>query len=389
MHPSQRRIRSRRSELDRERRGRLAGRRSLAALAVGAAITLAAGSAVAARGPGGSPSSAGPATRTSTSTRPAAPVAMPDAPWLVQRGDGRWVYGHGEHGTVRRLPADETGLAIDEGLVATTLAGTSGHSIVRFRDRRTGRTTIDVAAPIWVSAGAWTARGLVVTGYGDGSMTSDGGLLMVEPSSGTAAVLVAGGPFSIALGRPVARGDVEVSPSGTTVASNACGLERCDLQVVALTTGRVDRPIAAAEGFLRAVTDDAAVTTDDGYRWISARRFADGSEIWRLRDMALIDPIATADGAIVGLVGSSRAGWAVASIDRTGEIRDLTDRTRGSQALPRIWRAVSDHAVLVVGRAPLEDLVDGGATEVTLIAPGPGRATAATIHLPPATEAVP
>jgi hypothetical protein len=314
---------------------------------------------------------------------------MPDVPWLVQRGDGRWIYGHGEHGTVRRLPAGETGLAIDERLVATTLAGADGHSIVRFRDRRTGRTTIDVPAPIWVSAGAWTGLGLVVTGYGDASMATDGGLLLVEPDTASTSALVPSGPFSSALGRPAARGDVAVSPNGTTVASNACGVERCDLQVVDLATGRIDRPIDAATGFLRAVTDDAVITTDDGYRWISARRIADGSEIWRLRDTALIDPIATPDGAIVGLVGSNRAGWAIASIDRTGGVRDLTDRANGNGAMPRIWRALSDGAVLVVGRVPLDELVDGGAADVTLIARGPGRATAATLRLPAATETIP
>ena len=389
MHPSERRTRSRRSDGDRERRGRAPGRRPLAALAVAATVTLAAGGAVAARGPGGAPPSGGSTTRTSASTRPVAPVPMPDVPWLVQRGDGRWVYGHGEHGAVRRLPADETGLAIDERLVATTLAGPDGHSIVRFRERRTGRTTVDVVAPVWVSAGAWTPRGLVVTGYGDASMATDGGLLMIEPSTGTISVLVAGGPFSTALGRPAARGDVEVSPSGTIVASNACGLERCDLQVVDLTTGRVDRPIDVAEGFLRVVTDDAVITTDDEYQWVSARRITDGSEIWRLRDTALIDPIATADGVIAGLIGSGRAGWAIATIDRAGGVRDLTDRSRGNAAVPRIWRAVSDRAVLVIGRTTLDELTGGGAADVTLIASGHGRATATTIHLPSATETVP
>ncbi len=389
MHPSQRRTRSRRSDGDREWRGRALGRRSLAALAVAAAIALAAGGAVAARGPGGSPPSAGPATRTSTSTRPVVPVAMPDVPWLAQRGDGRWVYGHGEHGAVRRLPADETGLGIEEALVATTLAGPGGRSIVRFRDRRTGRTTLDIAAPIWVSAGAWTARGFVVTGYGDRSMATDGGLLMIEPTTGATTVLVAGGPFSTALGRPAARGDVEVSPSGAIVASNACGLERCDLQVVDLTTGRVDGPIAGGEGFLRVVTDAAVVTTDDDYRWVSARRIADGSEIWRLRDTALIDPVATADGAIAGLIGSGRAGWAIATIDSAGRAHDLTDRSHGDMAVPRVWRALSDRAVLVVGRTSPDELADGGTADVTLIASGQGRTTAATIHLPTATETVP
>src|SRR5689334_13472437 len=42
---------------------------------------------------------------------------VPDVPWLAERGDGVWLYGHG--GVARALPANEFGLAIDERYLAT------------------------------------------------------------------------------------------------------------------------------------------------------------------------------------------------------------------------------------------------------------------------------
>jgi hypothetical protein len=365
----------------------------LAILAIAAAIGLGTGGVVAAHGPAiprSTDQGGGPPATAATIAPGATSAALPDVPWLAQRGDGTWVYGRGEHRAVRRLPADETGLTIDERFVATVLPAADGRSVVRFRDRDSGRVTRDVAAPIWVSAGAWTAAGLVVTGYGDASMAADGGLVLIAPDAASATVLVDAAPFPAALGRPVARGDVLVSPSGSTVASNVCGVRLCDLQVADLATGRVSRPVSAAEGFLRAVTDEAVVTTDDAYRWISARRIADGVELWRQRDTALVDPIALDDGSVAGLVGSKGAGWAIAAIDRAGAMRDLTPRRQGDQAPPRIWRVISGHGMLVVGRIPFEEALEaGGPSAVTLLTPGRGPAAKAAFHLPTETEAVP
>ena len=388
MHPSPRRTRPRNPRWGSARIG--APSRSLAILAVVAAIGLGTGGA-AARGPAAVPSTGGGRPSTAASIVPGATVAaLPDVPWLAQRGDGTWVFGRGDHGVVRRLPAGETGLAVDDRFVATVVPAADGRSVLRFRDRDSGRPLRDVAAPIRVSAGAWTAAGLVVTGYRDATMATDGGLVLIAPDTGDATVLVDAAPFSESLGRPVARGDVLVSPNGATVASNACGVRLCDLQVVELATGRVSRPIGGAEGFLRAITDEAVVTTDDGYRWISARRIADGVELWRQRDTALIDPVALDDGSIAGLVGSSRTGWAIAAVDRAGGMRDLTARRHEDQAPARIWRVISDRGVLVVGHSAFEEALDSGRPfAVTLLMPGRGASAKATFQLPAATEAVP
>jgi hypothetical protein len=362
------------------------------ALTLTGAVVLGGGGVVAARGSDGPRSTGSSGTRSSGTT--VAPIVarsgLPDVPWLAERGDGRWIYGRGEHGAVRRLPDEETGLAIDERFVATTLAGGDRHSIVRFRDRTSGRTLLDVRAPIWVSAGAWTPGGLVVTGYGDSSAMTDGGLLAVSPDDGTVRELVAGGPFSAALGSPVARGGVEVSASGATIASNACGVERCDLQVVDLATGAITRPIAGGEGFLRAVTDELIVTTDGDGRWISGRRIVDGHEAWRQPDRALIDPMAHADGSVVGLVGSRRAGWAISALGADGGMREVTPRAAGTAAPPRIWRTMSSRGALVIGPVAFDEALDRGrGTDVSVLTPGRWGSTRATVSLPAATEAVP
>jgi hypothetical protein len=78
------------------------------------------------------------------------------------------------------------------------------------------------------------------------------------------------------------------------------------------------------------------------------------------------------------------------TIDRSGAVRDLTDRRRGDVTLPRIGRSLSARDALVVGPAPFEEILDaGGEVAVTLIAPSHPKAIADTIHLPAATEAIP
>jgi hypothetical protein len=137
-------------------------------------------------------------------------------------------------------------------------------------------------------------------------------------------------------------------------------------------TNQVFRPVRSAEGFLRVATDDAIVTTDGDSAWISARRIGDGSESWRIRDSILLDPLAAADGSIVGVVGTRAPGWAVASIDAGGGRRDLTGRAGPDQPMRRIWREVSTSTRAVVGHEPFAAAVPdlrGGSMEVLRIAP--------------------
>lgn len=304
----------------------------------------------------------GPAALAGAGAAAAAPAvdraaAIPEVPWLTDRGDGRWVYGRGSSSTPRVLPGAESGLAIDERYVATTVPNAAGRSTVRVRDRETGRRIADVDAPIWVSAGAWTSGGLVVTGYPDSSMGADGGLVLLTLPDFSPQVLVGPRPFPAKVGTPVARGDVVVSPSGAFVGSNVCGVHLCDTQVVEVATGHVFRPIQSEEGFLRVLTDDTVVTTDDDSAWIAARRFRDGREAWRVRNSALLDPIAAADGSVAGVVGSRATGWGVASFDSRGRQRDLTPRAGRAEPWPRLWRNLSTSTTAVVGQVSFTEAV--------------------------------
>lgn len=320
---------------------------------------------------------------------PGTAAAIPDRPWLVQSGDGRWAYGHGTRRAPHWLPDDETGLAIGGRWVASVIPGADGHSTVRLRERGNDRVVADVVVPIWASAGAFAQAGLVVTGYGDWSMTTDGGLLLISPIDASTSVVVPSGPFSPALGSPAARGGVLVSPSGTRVASNACGLKLCDTQVVDLATATVSRPIQGGQGFLRALTDETIVTTDDDFQWISARRIGDGSEVWRQRDSVLLAPVAGLDGSVVGVVGSARTGWGVVSIDAAGHVRDLTPRSRGRQPWPRIWTEFSTGSLVIVGGAGFADTVGTDRSvpvSIVAVKDGVASTTSSSVRLPAATE---
>jgi hypothetical protein len=335
--------------------------------------------------------SVGTRAGTTPRTTPATTRArLPDAPWLAQAGDGRWIFGRGDRPPIRRLPAGEVGLAIDRSSLATVIPTRDGRSLLRIRDAASGRQLRDVAAPIWIATGAFTPAGLVVAGYRDVTMAADGGLLLVAPDTGAISTLVEGGPYPPALGALVARGDVLVSPSGRSVASNACGPERCLTQVVDLETREVSRPVDGDLGFLRAVTDEAVVTTDDAGRWIRARAIADGRETWRRDGASLIEPAAMADGSVVGLVGSARDGWAIGTIDARGRLRDLTPRGRAENRPPALWRPVMTPSTVVFGATSFGEALGSRRTaDVTVVDAATGRWSSASVRLPAATETLP
>ena len=266
--------------------------------------------------------------------------------WLAERGDGRWVYGQAGSATTRTLPGAETGIAIGDRYVASATARPGGKSRVTLREWRTGNVAAQIDAPIWVSAAAFRGDELVITGYMDSRAAGDGGLALIEPAGGYQQ-LVEPGSFAPDLGTGVARGEVHVSPNGRLAATNACGQTGCLTQVVDL-----DRSAVASElrgdGFLRALTDDLVVFTDDDYAWISAQRIATGEEAWRVTDSILMTPLAGADGSVTGLIGSKAKGWATARIGRTGRITDLTARTQGG-AWPLVWTQLSTPRTAVIG----------------------------------------
>jgi hypothetical protein len=287
--------------------------------------------------------------------------------WIAERGDGTWVYGRAGVGILRDLPAGETAIAIGRTYVASTKPRADGVSHLRLREWRTGVLTVELEAPIWISTGAFRDDDLVVTGYGDASATSDGGLAVVGAGSNQLEALVPAAPFPADLGPSAARGDVHVSPNGRLAASYLCSGETCATQVVDLETRRLVHN-GRQKGFLRAITDSTMILTDDEHAWISASDIRTGRELWRIPDSILMNPLAGADGSVTGLIGSNGPGWAVGRIGPDGVATDLTPRTWNG-AWPQVWTQVSTGGSAVIGHgdfaaalsghvAPTADVID-------------------------------
>jgi excisionase family DNA binding protein len=165
----------------------------------------------------------------------------------------------------------------------------------------------------------------------------------------------------------VTRGIVHVSPDGTLVAVNRCGPDGCETQVVDLASGEVFRPQRAMTGFLRALTDETIILTggqhgaSDDRAWVLALGARDGGRRWHVADQGLRDPVAARHGSLVGVLGSRRSGFALARIDRTGHVRDLTPRR--SAPIPWVWREVSSPDLVVTSMV--------GSFETALASPRP------------------
>ena len=276
--------------------------------------------------------------------------------WLAERGDGRWSYGPAGGGSVRTLPPEETAIAIGRRLVATTVPLPTGKSHLVLREWRTGQISREIDAPMWITTGTFRADDLVVTGYDDAGAAADGGLAVLAERSRSWQVLLPAGPFPAELAS-ASRGDVFISPDARLAASYLCAAEVCDVQVVDLEKARLVHD-ARQPGFLRTLTDTAMVLTDGELEWISAVDVRSGREIWRVPDSILMNPLAGADGSVVGLVGSNGPGWTIGRIARDGATTDLTPRTRNG-SWPQVWSQLSTPRTAVIGRGDLGRALSG------------------------------
>jgi hypothetical protein len=302
--------------------------------------------------------------------------------WLAERGDGRWLFGQAGAATIHSLPRGEIGVAIGDRYVASTTVR-AGTSHVVLREWRTGSVVAEIDAPMRVSAGAFRGDTLLVTGYTDAAATNDGGFGLIETSPTGYRQVVTGGAFPTGLGKRPVHGAVLVSPNGAYAATNACGSNACVTQVIDIDRGTVIRTLSG-EGFLRALTDEAVVLTDGDFAWISAVSIRTGRELWRQTDSILMTPLAAADGSVTGLIGSEPKGWAVARIDLSGRIHDLTSRTRGG-AWPQVWTQLSTARTAVIGHGDFGSaLADGARPTADLFDVGRGVAVGRNVLVLPA-----
>src|SRR5689334_14929491 len=96
------------------------GGATIAPAASGALVAAGPAAVLAARAPAATTAGPGPVGgahgRAASAPVGVAGGRVPDVPWLAERGDGVWLYGHGA--VARALPANEFGLAIDERYLA-------------------------------------------------------------------------------------------------------------------------------------------------------------------------------------------------------------------------------------------------------------------------------
>src|SRR4051794_27935048 len=238
-------------------------RQARVAIAAGAGVVaLAAGLAISAGRPSGpSRTAAGDAA----ADTPALAAIAPDVagrPWLVRRGDDRWVWGRtGARGRTV-LPEDEMGLAIaGEWLASGVSTGAGTH--VRIRDLATGAVILERDAGLRVAAATFAGGRLLLTGDANGGH-DDGGVVAIDVPDGGLRTLVAPGAFPARLGAAPSKGDFHVSGGGSVAAVNTCGSKSCDTTVIDLATLATSTPQRGSAGFLPAAADEGPVGTGGG-----------------------------------------------------------------------------------------------------------------------------
>jgi hypothetical protein len=321
----------------------------LAALALGAAMALGAGLVVSiGHGPGaGSRAASTPGD----GNRPLAALA-PDVagrPWLIHRGDDRWVWGRAGDRTRNLLPLGESGLAISDRWLASGIS-TPAVTRIRIRDLQTGAVTVEQELDFRAAAAAFAGDRLLVTGYLGGIAGADGGLVAIAVSDGSMRALLAGGPFPGRLGVHPSKGDFHLSGDGTVAAVNTCGSLACDTVVVDIATLAVSTPQQGGTGFLRAVTGDVLVLTDADGAWIKGIGVRNGKPRFTIADASLMEPASMADGRVIANVGGGEKGWQVAAFGVDGRLVPVTDLARSPG--PWVWPGVSSPTVAVLGDVP-------------------------------------
>jgi hypothetical protein len=358
LHPSTRRARAASSERAKRRSGvrRTQIRFVFAVLAGVAALTAVAVTLPATR------HAASPLAQLRTDTVSLAATA-PDVvghPWLERRGDGGWEWGEAGVAGRHQVPIGEHGVAVGGAWLVTDLpSGTTTRVIVR--DRHSGGTVLETDVPFWVSTGSIAGNSLLLAGYGDRTMSSDGGLVAIELRSGSMRVLVPSGRFADRVGILALHGDITVSASGNTAAIS-CGNAGCDTTVVDLTTGAVFTPQQGQPGYLRAVTDDMVVVTGDDGAFIRGIDIRSGNVRFTIADTSLMEPVPMIDGSIVANFGLGPSGWVVGVLDSNGKRTDLS--TPAAERWPWVWSPVSTGTTAILGDVTFEEAL-GTQTDVS------------------------
>ncbi len=318
--------------------------------------------------PSGQPASPGPPT-TAPSARPTAPppgpASMPPGlagtSWVAPGPAGSWVAGI--TGSEHRLAIPDGELPIEAagGLVASVAhrEDQSG-STLRVRDIASERLISEVSRDENISSVVFVGDRILAAGHDPVRTGVDPGVVAISLADGSATQLIEPGPAPNGWTASVAR-SVIASPSGMTVASALCLMDRCALDVVEPASGSIRRVIDEIEAFPRLVTDDVLIVGADDLSRIEAYELETGRRLWERTGAEFQYGYLTSDGRYVLSYIDHREPWrfVVSVIDSlTGEERVLLERDPNEGL--RLWPELSNDELAVLGTGGrFEDVSSG------------------------------
>ncbi|HEY6056661.1 MAG TPA: hypothetical protein VIV06_01450, partial [Candidatus Limnocylindrales bacterium] len=265
----------------------------VAAALVAATLLVGCVASEAGRSPKRTPSSAPTATPASSAPSTVSPLPRVAAglppglggrAWTAITASGRWIGGRfGRPGRLE-LPEGDLPLATADDVIATSQATADDASTIRVRDLGTGRLVAEVRRPEHIVSGVILGDRLVASGYDPANESSDPGLIAIGVADGSVAMLMS--PAGLPNGwTGAAHRSVIASPTGRTLVSAVCLMDRCSIDVVDPTTGTWRNVVPDIAAFPRVTTDDVLIVGPDGYvDEIDAFDISTGQRLWTKRD---------------------------------------------------------------------------------------------------------
>ena len=231
--------------------------------------------------------------------RPSLPPGLAAKTWIAGMPSGRAVAGVSGGPERLTLPEGDLPLAATAGRVAsaTSYADGSG-SVLRVREIASGQLIAEVARPEDLGSAVFLDDRLLAAGNDPARPGTDPGIIAVSLVDGSVTQLVGSGPVLNGWTGSVAR-TLAVSPSGRTVISGLCLIDRCAIDVLDPQSGSVRRLIDEIDAFPGPITDDVVIVGSDQSSDIAAYDLATGTRLWQRTGAEFQYSYTTSDGHLV------------------------------------------------------------------------------------------
>lgn len=321
-------------------------------------------------GPGGAPSgvpggpagSATPSPSPGTTSAPPEPATAPGIgqdltppglvgrSWVTRAPDGSPVAGITGSRHRLTLPADELPIEAAGGLVASVLRREDGTgSTLRVRDIASGDLVVEAARPEEVDSAVFVGDRIVIAGHDPLGAGTDPGLAAVSLADGATTRLLASGPAPDGWTDGAAR-SVVASPTGRTLVSGLCLMDRCALDVIDPAGGTARRLVDDVEAFPRALTDEVVILASDDLARLEAYDLATGRRLWERSGAEFQYGYPTSSGGYVLSYVDHGDPWrfVVAVLDPPTGAERVVFEADPNDGL-RLWPALSGDAFAVLG----------------------------------------